>query len=80
MRRFWIGLAAAVLAAGGVKAEPVRIGFAAESVDYAPAWAWLAATYIVIPGYDPAGRVGAEGRRRLVDLYRPKAEAAAQRS
>jgi NitT/TauT family transport system substrate-binding protein len=41
MRRLWsLGFAAALLlAAGGVKAEPIRIGFAAESVDYAPAWA-----------------------------------------
>ena len=41
MRRVWaIGLVAVVLlAAGGVKADPVRIGFAAESLDYAPAFA-----------------------------------------
>ena len=41
MRRVWalglvIGLAAVASAAS---ADPVRIGFAAESVDYAPAWA-----------------------------------------
>jgi NitT/TauT family transport system substrate-binding protein len=41
MRRVWalglvIGLA---VAASSVNADPVRIGFAAESVDYAPAWA-----------------------------------------
>jgi NitT/TauT family transport system substrate-binding protein len=43
MRRGWaIGLVAGVAivaAVSGATADPVRIGFAAESVDYAPAWA-----------------------------------------
>jgi len=55
-------------------------GIVARHPDFAPAWLLLSSAYDVIPNFSPERNGSAEEFRRVVDLYLPKAEAAARRA